>query len=335
MTTHGLYAPITPWDQHWLPVGEGHRVCYQQCGNPQGLPALLLHGGPGSRISPLLLRLLDAERYRIIAVDQRGCGESTPAGRLIGNTTEALVRDIEQLRARLGIARWLVMGGSWGAALAISWAGRHPQACLGALLRAPFLTGPADLRWFFDEAAALAPQAWAALGALAHAAGAPRVWPWLGEALLAARSVSAAWPLISAWMHWEQTLSRAPLGPRPLLAVDDPPARRAAWHRYRVQAHYLLHHCFLGEEVLLAQAAALTDVPVALLHGTADLVCRPLNSWRLHQQLPQSSLLWVDGAGHDLTAPAMVNAMRKAGEHFAGARRWPVADGNVSPQPGT
>jgi len=322
MTTHGLYAPITPWDQHWLAVGDGHRVCYQQYGNPQGLPALLLHGGPGSRISPLLVRLLDAERYRIIAFDQRGCGESTPVGRLIGNTTDALLHDIEQLRARLGIARWLVVGGSWGAALAIAWAGRHPAACLGALLRAPFLTGPTDLRWFFDEAAALAPQSWAALGALAHAAGAPRVWPWLGEAVLAARSVSAAWPLISAWMHWEQTLSCAPLALHAPPPAGDPQARRAAWHRYRVQAHYLLQHCFLGEELLLAQAAALDDVPVLLLHGTADLVCRPINSWRLQQQLPQSRLSWVDGAGHDLTAAAMVHAMRKAGERFAQDHCW-------------
>jgi len=316
MTTDSLYPPIAPWDQRWLPAQGGHRVHYQQCGNPNGVPVLILHGGPGSRISPFLMRLLDPTQFRIIGFDQRGCGQSTPNGRLIANDTDALIADIERLRKHLGIACWLVLGGSWGAALGIAWAGRHLDACLGAILRAPFLTGDADLRWFFDDAGALAPEAWAPLAALAADAGAARIWPWLGEAMLAARTVADAWPLISAWAHWEQTLSGAPLRRLPTPSTSDPQARRAAFARYRVQAHYLLHNGFLGEDAVLAHAEAMASRPVTLLHGTADLVCRPINSWRLQQRFRNSELEWVDGAGHDLTAPAMVRAMRQAGERF-------------------
>lgn len=318
MTRDSLYPPIAPHDVHWLPACDGHRVHYQQCGNPDGVPVLLVHGGPGSRITPFLLRLLDPQRFRMIGFDQRGCGQSTPNGRLPGNDTDALIADIERLRMQLGIARWLVLGGSWGAALGIAWAGRHPDACLGAILRAPFLTGDADLRWFFDDAGALAPEAWAPLAALAADAGAASVWPWLGEAMLAARNVTDAWPLISAWATWEQTLSGAPLRRLTAASSSDPQVRRTAFARYRVQAHYLLHNGFLGEDAVLAYAEAMAALPVTLLHGTADLVCRPINSWRLQQRFQNSRLEWVDGAGHDLTAPEMVRAMRNAGERFLG-----------------
>src|SRR5690606_28366128 len=127
---------------------------------PQGLPVVVLHGGPASGCTPLQRRLFDPAVFRIVLFDQRGCGRSTPRGSLAGNDTAGLVRDIEQLRSTLGVERWIVFGGSWGASLAIAYAANHPAACLGVILRGTFLTGSRDLDWFFGGAGALLPAAW-------------------------------------------------------------------------------------------------------------------------------------------------------------------------------
>ncbi len=155
-----LYPPIEPHDQGLLDVGEGHRIHYEVCGNPGGLPVVVLHGGPGSGASPLQRRFFDPAASRIVLFDQRGCGRSLPSGSLEGNDAAALVRDVERLRRHLGVQQWIVFGGSWGASLAIAYAASHPEACLGLVLRGVFLTGSRDLEWFFGGAAALLPQAW-------------------------------------------------------------------------------------------------------------------------------------------------------------------------------
>ncbi len=162
-----LHPEIEPFDTGWLDVGDGHRLYFEQVGCREGLAAVYLHGGPGSGCSPRQRRFFDPRRYRAVLFDQRGSGRSTPRGETRHNTTEHLIADMERLRAHLDIERWLVVGGSWGASLAIAYAARHPNSVAGLVLRGVFLTGRRDLEWFFQESAAFAPDAWQRFAAIA------------------------------------------------------------------------------------------------------------------------------------------------------------------------
>lgn len=306
-----LYPPCEAYDRQWLAVPGGHRLHIEQSGHPGGRPLLLLHGGPGSRASAMQRRFFDPARFRIIQFDQRGCGLSEPAGELRHNHSTALVADIERIRLALGIERWWVCGGSWGATLALLYAAAHRPAVDGLLLRALFLAGQGDLDWFFGGAGAVLPAQWQRF--LDHVPRSRRrhlqAWLWrLFERGDEASRLRAA----LAWLDWERALH----GGEAVSAVADPVA---LLQRYRIQAHYLSRRCFVGEAGVLAALARLHGLPVLLLHGRQDLVCRPQNSWRAWRTLAGSRLLWVDGAGHDPFAPAMAGAMRAAADQLAHA----------------
>jgi proline iminopeptidase len=323
-----------------MDTGEGHVVYYEQCGNPHGMPVVVLHGGPASGCSPMQRRFFHPDHFRVVLFDQRGCGRSRPRGATSGNDTSALLRDIEQLRRLLGIERWIVFGGSWGASLGIAYAADHLSSCSGLILRGTFLTGSRDLDWFFGGAGTLLPAAWQELVAriglqlrldeCEHAGH--TVLAKLAR-LLATDDLAVAGPAAAAWAQWEQAVSQpgATAGPRPprpstpLRSApgypDDGAARplpdpaplsatsRQLVDKYRVQAHYLASQCFLGEERLLNLAGRLRAVPVELVHGRLDWVCRPSNAWQLHQAIPASRLTWVDHAGHDPYEPPMLAAL--------------------------
>lgn len=295
-----------PGTDFYLPVGDGHRLFVQTRGNPAGEPVLVLHGGPGSGCSPRLLTLYAPEARWIIAFDQRGAGRSLPAGATHANTTAHLVADIERLRRHLGIARWRVTGGSWGAALALIYAATHPAAVSGLVLRSSFVPGMGNVRWFFDDLAAQYPAAWQALAA----ALAPDtdLLPALARRLASpnpavARAAALAW---AAYEHAVADPARPPFAPPP----DDALAALVA--RYRVQAHYLLAGCFIDEAAFFAACASLAGLPITLIHGRKDQVCPPRNAERLHANLPGSRLVWVEGCGHTPFHPAMQAAWRAA-----------------------
>lgn len=313
-----LYPPLEPDREGLLEVGDWHRLYYAQAGTPGGIPAVVLHGGPGSGSSPAHLRFFDPARYHMTLFDQRGCGRSTPRGALHANTTAELVADIETLRAHLGLARWLVVGGSWGASLGIAYAAAHPASVAGLLLRGSFLTGPGDLDWFFRDAAVLAPAAHAALVDQLPLKARDDPVGWLAATLDRA-DAAAAWPLVRAWMNWERALD-APASATPEEAPAEARARLIA--KYRLQAHYLARRCFLGEAALLDAAARLPDVPTLLLHGAEDRVCRPENAVRLHARIPAATLYLIPDAGHAPFAPAMAAAMRQALDRFAATGRF-------------
>lgn len=309
-----LFPPIEPFAQGVLAVGDGHALYHEQCGNPTGMAVLVLHGGPGSGCSPHQRRLLDPALFHVVLFDQRGCGRSTPRGAIAANTTADLVADIERLRRRLGIERWLVFAGSWGASLALAYCAQHPQACLGALLRGIFLTGRADIDWFFRGAGELVPDAWARFAHGLSPAEHDRIAAhYLGA--VSAPDDAAAAEAVLRWMEWEAALS-APGSAPPALALPDAEARRAALAKYRIQAHYLAHECFIGEEAALQFAAAMAGVPTAILHGRLDLVCRPANALKLHRALPGSRIRFVAGAGHNPFDPPMAHALIGAAHHF-------------------
>lgn len=298
---------MTPaFDEGQLATGDGHRLWYAQYGNPRGLPLFWLHGGPGSGASLRHADLVDLTRYRLVLADQRGCARSLPAGGLENNHTDLLVDDVEQLRRRLGVERMLLGGGSWGATLALAYAARHGDRLLGLVLRAPFLATPAEVSGFFDT-----PQCWQAFAAIAPAPVlAPgRLLGWLAGQL-ASNDAQSRRRIAAAWRRHEQALEGLPVD------AAEPPDE-ALVQRYRIQAHYLQHGCFLDPDALLEALGSLPAMPVAILHGDADRVCPPANAQRLQQRLPNSRLLIVPGAGHDPFHPAMASALRLALDGFA------------------
>ena len=316
----------------WLEVGHGHRLYYEEAGAPEGIPAVLLHGGPGSGSSVRQRGIMDAARFRIVQFDQRGCGRSTPLGETLHNHTDALIEDIEALRRHLGIERWLVCGGSWGAALALAYAGRHRDRVSGVLLRGTFLTGREDLDWFFHGVGALAPEAHETFMRVI-----PRRWhrnvvAWLDRCF--ARGDERCGEIAAAWQAYEDRLtSMQAFAARPSEVSGAPSANDASARliaKYRVQAHYLQRRCFLGERALLRAAGTLRGTPVAIAHGGLDRICRPINAWRVHRACAGSRLAWAAEAGHSPWHPATFALSRSAADCFAANgdfSRWPAATG--------
>jgi proline iminopeptidase len=292
-----LFPVVPPVRSHRMPVSDGHELHVEEHGNLAGLPVLILHGGPGSGCSALLPRFFNPERYRIVCVDQRGAGLSTPAGSIDANTTEHLIDDLVRVRRKLGIEQWLVAGGSWGATLAIAYAAAEPAAISGMLLRATFLARPADIEGFFAGAPAELARSWNSIVDL---------------------PIAAAMPVARAWRRWEQSLE----SPSQIFDEPDAAVLRAMVQRYRIQSHYLSHGCWLIEAPLLDRCAAVPGVPTMLLHGTADRVCLPAGAYAVHARLPHSLLRWARDAGHDPNHPAMVELMLAATECFARNRHF-------------
>lgn len=317
--------PAAAFDSGWLDVGEGHRVYYEQSGAAGGIPVVVLHGGPGSGSSPRQRVFYDPAIFRIVQFDQRGSGRSEPMGETVHNHTAALVGDIERLREHLAIERWLVSGGSWGSALAMVYAAQHRERITGVVLRAIFLAGRSDIDWYFGGSRAVAPEAYERfIGQI------PRRWrrriPQYLERSLRGDDADKCERLATAWMNYEAVLSGAdPALPQP---VPPPPGGAAALcAKYKVQAHYLARRCFLGRAAALRAAAALRGVPVAMIHGTRDLICLPQGAWRAHRACEGSRLAWAPGAGHNPFHPAMDALFREAlacfAEH-ADFSRWPA-----------
>lgn len=287
------------FDEGQLAVGDGHSIWYAQYGNPHGIPLFWLHGGPGSGASVRHAELVDLARYRLVLADQRGCGRSRPAGALEGNDTGLLLDDIERLRRRLGLPRILLGGGSWGATLALAYAARHGHVLRGLVLRAAFLASAREIRDFFSDG-----DCWPEFDGMAPAA---RRLPWLA-AQLESDDAGARVRAARAWWRCEQRRQGNPQ----MDPLADPPADQALVQRYRIQAHYLRHGCFLDPAALLEAAGGLHGVPSAILHGDADRICPPDNARRLRQRLPGSRLRMVAGAGHDPFHPAMAQALTEA-----------------------
>lgn len=310
---HGSMVPTQghsdprPGQSGRLAVGEGHVLHWEATGAAAGIPALVLHGGPGSASSPVLRQCFDLARFRVITFDQRGCGLSTPRGAIAHNDTGRLVQDIERLRAHLGCSSWFVVGGSWGATLALTYAARYPQSVRGLLLRNLFVPSPTEIAWFFQGAAALHPCEWHGLAELAPAGMRPRLLPWLAGVFAADNHAMQA-RAAGAWLAWEHALAGLP----PPAAPQDEALQRLI-HRYRVQAHYLAHGCWVDPA---EWSGVVLSGPVQFLHGRHDVVCRPAAAREVQHRVPGSTFIEV-AAGHDPFEPAMAARMREALEHLA------------------
>lgn len=297
-----------------MPVDPPHALYVEEAGNPRGLPVVFLHGGPGSGSRPYHRQFFDPARYRIVVFDQRGAGRSAPAGCTEANDTQRLVADLEHIREHLGIERWLVFGGSWGATLGLVYAQAHPERVLGMILRGTFLASQRDLDWFFkDGVRHIFPDAWEELVA-------PISLPERGDLITAyhrrvnsehrTEQLAAA----RAWSQWTGCIVTYTLpGGGAGGAQDEDRLLQEA----RVELHYALNRYFLRPEQILGDAGRLPRVPVTIVHGRRDLTCTLEAAWRLHRALPHAQLVIVPQAGHLASEPAMIDALVTATDAMA------------------
>ncbi len=310
-----VYAPIEPYASGHLAVGDGHEIYYESSGNPAGIPAVVVHGGPGGGSNPSMRRYHDPARYRIILFDQRGCGRSTPYASLDNNTTWALVADMERLRAHLGIDRWQVMGGSWGSTLALAYAQAHPDRIRALVLRGIFLLRRAELDWFYQDGCSwLFPDAFEQFidvipaderDAMVAAYHRRLTDPDTAVQLAAAK----------AWSAWEgQTLSLVPDVRRVELFSADSYAIAFA----RIECHYFVNRGFFEcDDQLLRDAHLIHGIPGVIIHGRYDVVTPLKNAWDLHRVWPAAELRIVPDAGHAMTEPGIVHELVAATRRFS------------------
>jgi proline iminopeptidase len=300
-----------------LDVGDGHRVHWEVRGNPEGKPAVVLHGGPGSGCTDGLLRFFDPDAYRIVLFDQRGCGRSTPhAGApvvdLSTNTTHHLLADIERLRRHLGIERWLVFGLSWGTTLGLAYAERHPERITELVLCSVATTRAHEVRWITRDAGRFFPEQWERFRDGVPPADRDGDLVEAYSRLLHDPDSAVREQAARDWCEWEDAHISAPPNPR----YRDPAFRLAF---ARLVTHYWRHAAWLEDGILLREAAKLRGIPGVMVHGRLD-VSGPLDiPWELSRAWPDSELVIVDEAGHSASDPGMAEAVIAATDRFARA----------------
>ena len=313
-----LYPPLEPYQFGHLDVGDGQQMYWEQSGNPDGKPVVFLHGGPGGGTDPAQRQFFDPQVYRIVLLDQRGCGRSTPhvadGADLSVNTTGRLLGDVELLRAHLGIDRWQVFGGSWGSTLALAYAQKHPDRVTELVLRGIFLLRRSEIDWYYNGGAGhLFPELWEEF--LAPVPESERGGD-LVEAyhrLLQSDDPDVATRAAVAWSTWEGATSS--LLPKPERVVETSQPRFALAFA-RIENHYFHNRGFLDEGQLLRDAAALDGIPGVIVQGRYDVVCPATSAWALHRAWPGSRLEIVDDAGHSAMEPGIVHHLVEATDRF-------------------
>jgi proline iminopeptidase len=310
-----LYPEIAPYRTGRLKVSPLHEIYFEECGNMQGKPVVLLHGGPGGGSNPLMRRYHDPARYRIVLFDQRGCGRSTPHASLEENTTWHLVDDIESLRTHLGIERWQVLGGSWGSTLALAYAETHPERVTELVLRGIFTLRRSELEWFYQEGCSwIFPDAFADFARV--------IPPEERDDMIAAyhARLTAADPEVQmeaarAWSAWEgKTLSLLPDAERVKRFSEDAYALAFA----RIECHYFINGGFFdSDDQLIANGHRLHRIPGVIVHGRYDVVTPVKIASDLAQAWPQAKLRVVPDSGHAMTEPGIVHELVAATNRFA------------------
>jgi proline iminopeptidase len=309
-----LYPEIAPYDTEQFDVGDGHHLHVEQVGNPEGLPALFLHGGPGAGCEPYHRRFFDPQRYRVVLFDQRGAGRSTPHAGLEHNTTWDLVADIERLREHLGITRWLVFGGSWGSTLGLAYAQTHPERVSALVLRGIFLCRPDEIAWFYQRGASrLFPDYWEDFVAPVAQDERDDLLPAFHRLLTGADEVQRL-AAAKAWSVWEGRTATL-LPNRNVAGHFAQP--HVALSMARIECHYFMNDAFLRPNQLLEDAHRLEGIPGVIVHGRYDVICPLENAWALHQAWRNSELSIVPDAGHSAAEAGTRRRLVEATDRFA------------------
>jgi proline iminopeptidase len=314
MSPRTLYPEITPYETGFLDVDPPHRIYFELSGNPHGQPAVFLHGGPGSGTGPRMRRFFDPHHYRIVLFDQRGCGRSTPHAALEHNTTWDLVADMERLRERLGIERWLVFGGSWGSTLALAYAQRHPRRVSALVLRGIFLLRRWELAWFYQEGcSAIFPDRWEDyLAPIPPVERADLISAYHRRLTGPDRAVQVV--AARAWSTWEARTSFLRENPDYVAAFEDDDRALAF---ARIENHYFVNGGFFDcDGQLLRDAHLLHDIPGTIVQGRYDIVCPPKSAWDLHRAWPQATLRIVPDAGHAAFEPGITHELVTATDGY-------------------
>ena len=314
-----FYPEIEPYETGLLEVGDGQTIYWEASGNPDGKPAVYLHGGPGGGSSPKQRRVFDPEKYRIILFDQRGCGQSTPHASaadadLSTNTTWHLVSDLEKLREHLGIDRWLVCGGSWGSTLGLAYAEKHPDRVTELVLRGIFTLRPMELDWFYEG-------------------GAAAIYPDLWESFIAPVPVEERGHLIKAykrllhdpdqyvreragvaWSTWESSTITLLQQPDTIERFTEP-AFAVAFAR--IENHYFTNSGWFEPNQLIRDADRLKDIPGVIVQGRYDMCTPAFTAWELHQNWPEADFRLIPDAGHSFDEPGNLDAIIEATDRFA------------------
>ena len=309
-----LYPEIEPFDSGMLAVSDIHTIYYERVGNPEGVPVVFLHGGPGGGLIPTYRQYFDPAVYQVILFDQRGSGRSTPHAELEGNTTWDLIEDMEKLRVKFGVDKWYVFGGSWGSTLSLAYAETHPDRCLGLILRGIFLTRRKELEWFYQYGASeIFPDFWERYRdeipvdergdfiAAYHKRltsddertqlSAARAWSvWEG-------STSKLYPDSDLMNHWE--------GEHEALSLA------------RIECHYFVNNSFFPtENYLIENIDKIKHIPTVIVQGRYDVVCPITSAWDLHRAMPEAEFIVVPDAGHSVSEPGISSALVGAMDRF-------------------
>ena len=306
-----LYPPVDPYTDGWLDVGDGHTLYWSECGNPDGIPVVFLHGGPGAGCVAAYRRFFNPRVWRVVLVDQRGSGRSRPSACIEANTTQHLIADLEILRRARGIERWVMFGGSWGSTLALAYGEAHPDRCLGFILRGIFTGTRPEIDWFMTGMEQFFPEAGAAFRALIPEEEQSDI-------------LSAYWrrlnnpdprvhqPAGHAWASYESSCaSLRARGTDSRLASN-----RFAVAVARLEAHYFRHDCFLQSDQLIANVGRIAHLPCYVVQGRYDIICPPATAQRLVNAWPGATLEMIEDAGHSALEPGVRAALVRAADYF-------------------
>jgi proline iminopeptidase len=309
-----LYPDIAPFHTFRLATDSTHELYAEECGRPDGIPAIFLHGGPGAGCEPYHRRFFDPTRYRIILFDQRGCGRSTPHAELECNDTWALVADMERIREYLTIDRWLIFGGSWGSTLALAYTQSHPERVSALVLRGIFLCREEEIRWFYQAGAdGIFPDYWAHYLNIIPAAERDDMVAAYYRRLIGTDEI-ARLAAAKAWSLWEGRT--ASLLPNEAI-IGHFGQVHTALSLARIECHYFMQRAFLEPNQLLRDAHRMANIPGIIVHGRYDMICPLKNAWELHQAWPSSELIIVPDAGHAASEPGIRSALVAATDRFA------------------
>ncbi len=315
-SSHELFPPTDPFETGRLARDKPHEVYWEQSGRPDGQPVVFLHGGPGAGASPEHRRFFDPGHYRIVILDQRGAGRSTPLGELENNTTPHLIADLETLREQLGIERWLVFGGSWGSTLALAYAEAHPERVTGLILRGIFLCRKKEIDWFLYGMRWIYPETWRRF-----AEGVPEAER--GDLLSAYHrrltdpDPAVHMPAARVWSTYEGACSTLLPSPETVAAFgEDTMALGLA----RIEAHYFTNDIFLPEDSLIGNVDRIRRVPGIIVQGRYDVVCPIATADELHRAWPEAEYIVVPDAGHSAMEPGIRRALVAATERFKGRK---------------
>ncbi len=313
MTLRNLYQNVEPYRHGMLDVGDGHRLYWELCGNPEGKPAVFLHGGPGAGSSIPSRGLFDPARYNVLLFDQRGSGRSTPHAGLEANTTWHLVADIERLRALAGVEQWLVFGGSWGSTLALAYAQTHPERVSELILRGVFTGRMSEIDWIYHGGAdRIFPEAW--VDFVAILSDGERADPSAAYyARLTSSDPAVRLDAAQRWSEWEARIVQLETDPAVIQAyTEDEFAVALA----RIEAHYVVNHLWLDHDQLLRDAGKLRGIPGVIIQGRYDICTPPRTAFDLAQRWPDARLELVT-AGHRFDEPATLDGLIRATDRLA------------------